>query len=517
MAITRPSKAAASRLFLGVALCLAVALAGAVTARPAAAVGIGWSAQTSGTTNWLYGAASADVDHAWAVGESGTILATTDGGLTWRAQPSGDTGWLFGVACADVNHAWVVGHDGTILATTDGGRIWNTQTSGTTSNLYSVTCADVSHAWAVGSGGIILATTDGGATWTQQSTGMTAGLRGVACANDSRVWAVGGQGSAYGTVLGTTDGGASWIDESPATGDFLTGVACSDATHAWVAGDAGAIFATTDGGAHWASQDSGTDQNLWAVSCVDVNHVWVSGASGTVVVTADGGGAWNVPGTSPTGDLWGIVSADMDHVWAVNATGGIFAYGYPAPAVQLSGTDTGWHKAAVDLTATATVDATLSLHAFQYSFDGGVTWTDMPGSGASRDLSIATQGVHAVTVRAIDSSGAAATATATVKIDTTGPVTAAKAASGKVGKKIALLYKVTDNLSPDATAVRVVVRNSKGKTVTTFSLGKRALGKWLQVVWKPKTSGTYHYSVFASDEAGNTQSTLGSAKVAVAK
>jgi hypothetical protein len=83
--------------------------------------------------NDLYSVAFSDASHGWAVGDGGTILATTNGGATWTKQSSGTTNELNGVAFSDASHGWVVGsfetyypspHDyGTILATSTGGLV----------------------------------------------------------------------------------------------------------------------------------------------------------------------------------------------------------------------------------------------------------------------------------------------------------------------------------------------------------------------------------------------------------
>ena len=57
----------------------------------------------------------------WAVGDLGTIIATTDGGSTWVTQTSGVDKPLTAVSFVDVNHGWAVGLEGTILRTTTGG------------------------------------------------------------------------------------------------------------------------------------------------------------------------------------------------------------------------------------------------------------------------------------------------------------------------------------------------------------------------------------------------------------
>ena len=56
-----------------------------------------------------------------AVGCSGTILRTTNGGTNWTSQTSGTTNCLCDVSFTDANNGTAVGDDGTILRTTNGG------------------------------------------------------------------------------------------------------------------------------------------------------------------------------------------------------------------------------------------------------------------------------------------------------------------------------------------------------------------------------------------------------------
>ena len=60
---------------------------GALTGRVLAAGN--WTSQTSGTTNNLNGVACPGIGNCFAVGASGTIVATTNGGSTsWTARPA---------------------------------------------------------------------------------------------------------------------------------------------------------------------------------------------------------------------------------------------------------------------------------------------------------------------------------------------------------------------------------------------------------------------------------------------
>jgi photosystem II stability/assembly factor-like uncharacterized protein len=63
----------------------------------------------------LYAACFADRTHGWAVGERGTILATTDGGLNWQQQPSGVEADLTCVAFYDATTGYAGGSGATVL------------------------------------------------------------------------------------------------------------------------------------------------------------------------------------------------------------------------------------------------------------------------------------------------------------------------------------------------------------------------------------------------------------------
>jgi photosystem II stability/assembly factor-like uncharacterized protein len=97
-----------------------------------------FSYQTSGTSVRLNAVFMLDANSGWIVGDSGTILKTTDGGATWPPVTSGTSTNLRGVHFINSEEGWVVGDEGLILATQDGGDNWNPQLSGVTTTLCSV-------------------------------------------------------------------------------------------------------------------------------------------------------------------------------------------------------------------------------------------------------------------------------------------------------------------------------------------------------------------------------------------
>ncbi len=164
--------------------------------------------------------ASAGGGRAWAVGESGTIMRSTDGGANWKQQDSGCDLWLYGVSAGSAARVWAVGEGGVILTTSDGGSAWTRHPAGATRTLYGVDAVGATTAWAVGDGGVIMKTADGGTTWTPQASGTASALYAVSAVDASTAWTVG----AGGVVLKTVDGGASWAPQNSRVTATLYGV-----------------------------------------------------------------------------------------------------------------------------------------------------------------------------------------------------------------------------------------------------------------------------------------------------
>ncbi|MFO0877527.1 MAG: YCF48-related protein [Gemmataceae bacterium] len=70
-------------------------------------------------------------EHIWVVGRPGSVaLHSPDRGRTWKLVPLGQSMPLHGVFFRDAKHGWAVGELGTIVATTDGGQTWQVQRRG---------------------------------------------------------------------------------------------------------------------------------------------------------------------------------------------------------------------------------------------------------------------------------------------------------------------------------------------------------------------------------------------------
>jgi photosystem II stability/assembly factor-like uncharacterized protein len=183
--------------------------------------------------NGLYSVYFTSVNTGYAVGLSGTILKTVDGGTTWTTYSSGPINWLTSVYFTDANTGYIAGEGETgelILKTNDAGTTWNTIYSGSTDALFSICFPNVNTGYAVGGYGIILKTINAGSTWTTLTSGTTAELSSVFFTDDNTGYAVGYNGNnGKGTIIKTINGGTTWDTLSSGTTHPLNSVFFTDA------------------------------------------------------------------------------------------------------------------------------------------------------------------------------------------------------------------------------------------------------------------------------------------------
>jgi len=192
-------------------------------------------------------------------------------------------------------------------------------------DLNAVYFTDDVHGWAAGQTGILLTTSDGGTTWQHQVSGTDMSLHAIHFVDGLHGWAVGDGG----TILATLDGGNTWQQQDGTTVVALLSVYFVDEMHGWVVGAGGMILATRDGGNSWEWQrsgvfyKSGVYKSLNSVYFVDNEHGWVVGSDGMILATSDGGNSWE-PQESITKDaLSSVYFHDGEQGWAVGSGGTI--------------------------------------------------------------------------------------------------------------------------------------------------------------------------------------------------
>jgi photosystem II stability/assembly factor-like uncharacterized protein len=112
-----------------------------------------------------------DKEHGWAVGWSGTILRTVDGGTTWSVAKADKVQWtLNAVYFSNANDGWIAGFAGQIARTRDGGVTWALQVSPVKNTLSAITFDHSNRGWITYDDGFLLSE-DRGETWKPQPAG----------------------------------------------------------------------------------------------------------------------------------------------------------------------------------------------------------------------------------------------------------------------------------------------------------------------------------------------------------
>lgn len=270
-----------------------------------------------------------NVNTVIAVGDSGTIIKTIDGGISWVSQNSGTNADLYSVYFVDLNTGWTVGSGGgTILITTNGGTNWSSQGSQNYDPLYSVFFINSSIGWIAGEDNTILKTTNGGTDWIFLQGVFPKSVRSIYFTDENNGCAAGidyDGGSYFGVIIRTTDGGASWTAQY--SGYWLLSIYFTDSGTGWAAG-AGIILKTTDGGTSWNQQITGTSYQLYSVHFSDSSFGWAAGfdgntSSGIILNTSDGGINWNPTVIGADTVLYSVQFADLNNGWAVGDNGAI--------------------------------------------------------------------------------------------------------------------------------------------------------------------------------------------------
>lgn len=292
-------------------------------------VSAGWQVQNSGTIVNLY---SIVADHsdirntAWACGDNGTIVFTSNSGNAWTQQNSGTTNKLYSIAWLEVQGAPViaVGENGLILRTLNEGQTWNVVPCPVTTTLRYI--AD-NGTLICGDNGVILKSTDDGASWQIRETGVTGRFNAIsdaflniAIGENGLVMRSNGLGNNWtqinpgvttnfyalpmfhapllimgedGMIRKSSDFGTTWFTIPSPTNKTIRSYQYSqnNTDKVYAMCDDGVIMKSTNQGNTWGFQISNTTQNLHkCFFYLNDSEGWACGNGGIILRTTDGGG-----------------------------------------------------------------------------------------------------------------------------------------------------------------------------------------------------------------------------------
>ncbi|HLG13897.1 MAG TPA: YCF48-related protein [Blastocatellia bacterium] len=238
--------------------------------------GKGWNAvDVPGNDFTLNALDFSDSQHGWAVGGSGLIIRTTNGGKSWELLRPPTSSELHAVHFANSRIGYVAGRErvgdkitdeltGTveIFCTKDGGETWKScYKENEPGTVFQITNFSEAGAFVVLNGNRLIRTDDQGATWRPVDL-SSKHVASVALAGNGVHWVVGRNGM----FERSDNGGRTWRKVSSlADGKNWWGIAFNTAGTGVAVGDGGLMAVTLDNGKTWQLPDTGIRDHLRAV------------------------------------------------------------------------------------------------------------------------------------------------------------------------------------------------------------------------------------------------------------
>jgi photosystem II stability/assembly factor-like uncharacterized protein len=286
----------------------------------------------------------------WVVGDSGTILKTTNGGQSWIQQNSTIPHRLIEIFMLDENYGWALAHNyewgdtahgTTFLRTVNGGSEWSTRVFRDTF-FTSVFFFDSLYGFIAGLWGLIARTTDGGVTWstTEVDSSYGSGFPIIRLKFFSRNYGygVGGWIDLSGVIWRTTNGGTFWT--ATAVGpEPVHDLHFIDSSNIMCIGgdfDVGSgMITTTDAGETWEYTYLGIWGEARALAFRTPAEAWAPlGFAATYMFTLDSGRTWNDTFTPDTTAMFDVVFVDSSTGYMVGDRGTILKYSAPPVSVD---------------------------------------------------------------------------------------------------------------------------------------------------------------------------------------
>lgn len=221
-----------------------------------------------------------------------------------KPQPVSKVSTINGIWMYNENIGWAVGDTGVLLKTIDGGVNWVSVETPVNVTFNKVSFFDLYLGYAVGSGGVILKTIDGGETWFALETPVTDNLNALFIINDKNICVVGDNGTILNSIDGTNF--TLSIQTSSVTEDLNT-VYFYDIAVGWVSGNKGTLLMTKDGGNIWQRYNM-TNVALGVTITSDINSMAFFNLNDGIAVSSDG----KIYRTCDSGFSW---SEMTDRIW----------------------------------------------------------------------------------------------------------------------------------------------------------------------------------------------------------
>jgi photosystem II stability/assembly factor-like uncharacterized protein len=300
-----------------------------------------WIRYPSPTTHYLNKFVFTDTLNGWAVGDSGVIIHTSNGGNNWVIQNSTlDSLYsIFDVFFLNQRLGWCIAYDyfyfnKFIIKTTNGGINWNRYVyqDSIPNAIYFI---DSLNGFVGEVYGTILKTTDGGVNWIKCNfTNSFFNFRtrvSFQFFNSQKGVVSGGNHDAAGLIYNTTDSGWNWVIRDSSTGETINDLAYLDSNTIIAAGgdfEFGVVFSrSSNGGFTWRDQFLPFLGVGRAIAPRTKSEFWIPLYSAEKwALSLDSGITWSQIQVADSQSLNYTKFIDPYHGWTVGSNGAIYKY-----------------------------------------------------------------------------------------------------------------------------------------------------------------------------------------------
>ena len=255
----------------------------------------------------------------YAVGDSGAIIKTINGGDSWQVLNSGTTYGLNAIEVISDDHI-VVGGFKKLLYSSDGGSSWNEAYSNLNTIIFDFDKIE-NNIWTVG--GInsfdtdiaaILKSSNNGLNWFKLSNLDIRGLISSILIIDQSEMIFGLERNIRGRldsvrIYKTTDGGNTFYPSYSIPKPVgIHSLSSYDNTKIFASGPYGNLMLSTNRGDDWTCQNWQDSLDLYSIHASSNNLAFSCGKEGTLILTDDGGSNWSSINSGSSNDLKDIAS-----------------------------------------------------------------------------------------------------------------------------------------------------------------------------------------------------------------
>lgn len=228
-----------------------------------------------------------DERNGFAMGDSGTVLTTSDSGKSWQQINIFNKKNIYDGYITSSGKSILVGDSSAFYFSMNFMTEFRQITLAENFTLFRIHFIDDLTGFVLGNNGIIMKSLDGGLSWRRINSLTNQLLYDIAFVNESKGFVVGWNG----TILKTTDRGETWTKLTPPTRKYLKSVDF-EGENGIIVGGGGEIYKSDDAGENWKLIKVDNISGLQKVKFLNEDVAIAIGSKGIFLVSDNRGETW---------------------------------------------------------------------------------------------------------------------------------------------------------------------------------------------------------------------------------